>query len=179
MPAAPVAGHGSEALGGPDRRLPGPPPARPTLAVSLDIPPAASARLQAPDSPRGFGHRLSCRRLSRYRRFRAPSPTARLPRCPLGPGWGGRDHTSYNQSASRDRRRAGPFTNNHEEVKLRDRLLWGGDCSNRQNTRPMAGKRRQSTIPKSQSAVSCLRSLPRTHPARRYYESPSVRNVTV
>lgn len=70
---------GAGALYGPDRRLPGPPPARPTLAVSLDVPPAASAPLQAPDSPRGFGHRLSCRRRSPYRRFRPPASPPAFP----------------------------------------------------------------------------------------------------
>lgn len=87
----------------------------------------------------------------------ASGPQPHHPPSPLSsrPGrWGGRARKRYNQSAGRARRWGGTSTNNHEELELRDRLLEGGDCSNRQNEQPVASKRRRRTIPKSQSVVS-------------------------
>lgn len=62
----------------PDGRLPGVPP-RTRLTVGLEIPPPWRGRCQVPDSPRGFGHGLSCRRQHRYRRFRPPTPPPAFP----------------------------------------------------------------------------------------------------
>lgn len=130
------------------------PPPRARLAVGLDTPPPWRGRCRAPDSPCGFGHGLSGRQQRRYRR-RSPQP--HHPPSPLSskPREGGQVPSPNDQSTGARRRWTETLANRNEEVKLGDPAsLGGGDCSNRQTTRPVADERRLGSTRENQSVVS-------------------------